>query len=452
MARRNLVILMIVVGLMSIVASISAEEGSWDRLGRTLFGRHNDFYDLHTGKIAQQEFDRRQRARELAWKAIPLAISPLSLHPTMGTTIKDVHDVIKSSGSYEKGKDKHGGIDLGSIQLNYLSVVDTPKFNYCSILAKTRKGRPVYHFNEAFSEALSFFLVGISLPDYKFWANLNKYEPDRIVDKDLGKTDVSKVLLQADLQLKRDMAELTHPQSELGKRYWNLLSRKSEELMPEGNFQLITMTRVWIIPAKVDVYEGENEVYILDAKLNVCTEQEYFSATAIEYKSPPLSRKQRLLQNYSEHLTKTMILPRLTEKVNYAKDYARLRKVFYSLILAQWYKQRFRYRNSIFSEIIDKGNIKDYTSKEPWSPKAIWQSYVNSLEQGEYSILEEETRQEGNDIIQMRRHYFSGGVDFTNIKISEARRIPKNRESALRVINQRLKSDGLLLFYDFIKR
>lgn len=111
-------ILLIVIWLMS----VDIVEGGWlDRLRQTLFGRHNDFYDLHMGKISQDEFDRREKARELAWKAIPLAISPLAMHSYMGTNIKNIDKVLKSSGVYEKSKDyekskkskdKHGGIDF----------------------------------------------------------------------------------------------------------------------------------------------------------------------------------------------------------------------------------------------------------------------------------------------------------------------------------------------------
>lgn len=77
-----------------------ATPNRWDQFGRTLFGRHEDFWDLHTGGISQKEFNRREKVRETAWKALPLAISPLSLLPGMGTNIRDIDKVLGESGVY----------------------------------------------------------------------------------------------------------------------------------------------------------------------------------------------------------------------------------------------------------------------------------------------------------------------------------------------------------------
>ena len=68
----------------------------WDQFGRTLFGRHEDFWDLHTGKMSQQEFNRRQKIRETTWKAIPYALSPLTLHPNVGTSIYDASKALEA--------------------------------------------------------------------------------------------------------------------------------------------------------------------------------------------------------------------------------------------------------------------------------------------------------------------------------------------------------------------
>ena len=43
--------------------------------------------------------------------------------------------------------------------------------------------------------------------------------PEQIIDPELEKTDMGKIMLEADLQLKKDTAGLTSPQNPEGKEY-----------------------------------------------------------------------------------------------------------------------------------------------------------------------------------------------------------------------------------------
>ena len=58
---------------------------------------------------------------------------------------------------------------------------------------------------------LSYFLVGVTLPDSMFWVNLRPDSEDQIIDQYLEKTDVGRIMLEADLQLKKDTASMTSP-------------------------------------------------------------------------------------------------------------------------------------------------------------------------------------------------------------------------------------------------
>src|SRR3989338_1362509 len=61
---------------------------------------------------------------------------------------------------------------------------------------------------------LTYFKIGLTLPNEKFWVNLRPDSQDQIIDPELEKTDLGKVLLGADLQLKKDTSSLTSPQKE----------------------------------------------------------------------------------------------------------------------------------------------------------------------------------------------------------------------------------------------
>ena len=52
---------------------------------------------------------------------------------------------------------------------------------------------------------LEYFKIGLALPNDKFWVNLRPDAEDEIIDPELEKTDIGKVLLEADLQLKRTL-------------------------------------------------------------------------------------------------------------------------------------------------------------------------------------------------------------------------------------------------------
>ncbi|HBG64816.1 MAG TPA: hypothetical protein DDX16_11405, partial [Candidatus Omnitrophica bacterium] len=59
------------------------------------------------------------------------------------------------------------------------------------------------------------------MPNDKFWVNLRPDAPEQIIDPELEKTDMGRIMLAADLQLKKDTAGLTSPQNSEGREYWD---------------------------------------------------------------------------------------------------------------------------------------------------------------------------------------------------------------------------------------
>ncbi|HAH20988.1 MAG TPA: hypothetical protein DCL49_08820, partial [Candidatus Omnitrophica bacterium] len=100
------------------------------------------------------------------------------------------------------------------------------------------------------------------------------------------------------------------------------------------------------------------------------------SSQQYEFKDPRLKE----LNEYSTQLIKELIIPKLTYQVNTAKRYAPLRQVYYSLILAQWFKQKYKDRDGSFKESvifknrpfsgrtvpkIDSGDLTNLVAKQP---------------------------------------------------------------------------------------
>jgi hypothetical protein len=250
---------------------------------------------------------------------------------------------------------------------------------------------------------MSYFQIGLALPNDSFWVNLRPDSPDNIIDPFLERTDLGKVLLEADLQLKRDTARATSPQTPEGKLYWDKLYKKAGELFGTDNVTIPTLVRPWIVPGEIIIRETPTNAYIYKATLKVMLEEDYLKGSATySFKDP----REKFLNQYSSQLIKESIIPKLTKEINTSKKYAALRQVYYSLILAQWFKTRNRDTTNPYPSRIDRKDLTDLTSKTPWFRNTYFNAYQKSFKDGEYNLKEQAYSGFG----QVIRTYTSGGI------------------------------------------
>ena len=258
---------------------------------------------------------------------------------------------------------------------------------------------------------LNYFFVGITLPNDTFWVNLRPDSENNIIDPDLATTDVGKILLEADLQLKKDTAKFTSPETPEGKEYWEKLYQKAGELLGYENVTIPTLTRPWIVPGEIIIRETKDNAYIYKATLKVMLEQDYLKDSATyNFDDPRL----KTLNEYSSQLIRDLIIPKLSKEVNISPRYAPLRQVYYSLILAQWFKARFYGKSGVYSWLIDRRTLQGLTSKISWSKTTYFNAYQKSFKNGEYNIQQQVYTPYGQTI----RSYFSGGLSLGEIPIS----------------------------------
>lgn len=269
-------------------------------------------------------------------------------------------------------------------------------------------------------ELLKYFFIGISLPNDSFWVNLRPDAEDNIIDNYLAKTDIGKIMLEADLQLKKDTALATSPETPEGRDYWNKLYQKAGELFGSENITIPTLTRPWIVPDEIIIRETTDSAYVYKATLKVMLEQDYLKNDAVyNFKDERLKQ----LNEYSSQLIRELIIPKLTKEVNTSKRYAPLRQVYYSLILAQWFKARFYGKGDTYSRIINRKDLTNLISKEPRSKTTYFRAYQKSFKDGEYNIQEPVYTPTG----QVIRSYFSGGMIATSTDLDLALRSPTAR-------------------------
>lgn len=265
---------------------------------------------------------------------------------------------------------------------------------------------------EASRRSVEYFQIGLALPNTAFWVNLRPDSPQDIIDPLLAKTDVGKVLLEADLQLKKDLAMATSPDRPVGKRYWDLMYVKAESLFGSvDEMSIPALSRPWIVPAEVIIAETPSGAYIYKATLKVMLEQDHLK-DSVQFSFD--DERLRALNDYSAGLIKELILPQLTREVNASRRYASLRQVYYSLIMAQYFKNKLKGRaaalgaaeGSLISRIDSKG-LTGLASRQPWSPDIYFKAYQKSFQQGEYNKVTEVYTVFGPTI----RTYCTGGVN-----------------------------------------
>jgi RHS repeat-associated protein len=353
----------------------------------------------------------------------------------------------------EQVQNNLGGVNFTSIQLNYISMRNNSisgenDFNFVlKAQGATGNGKQPIDLKDAASLSARSFLTGLTIPDSKFWVNLNPWEEDRIIDRDLSSTDVGRIMLEADLQMKKDFSNYEDPcKSKLGADYWKLLDKKSEELVANcmikypdeiqdaRNITFYPVSRHWIVPDKVNVYGNGNEVYLANATMKIysepVSEHSYFDIANQDRGSlskgcrEDLNLSAKVYGNYVKEIEDKLILPHVVEDINGGDKYSELRQVYFSLALAQWYKQQKMTTKGVFYKLVNSANLTGLNARTSWSAKEIWNRYLTSFTEKEFHCWQNSTTNstyQGDDLTTvtktriLSKYYSVGGVDFEHI-------------------------------------
>ncbi|MDD5115891.1 MAG: hypothetical protein PHW98_02355 [Candidatus Omnitrophica bacterium] len=259
-------------------------------------------------------------------------------------------------------------------------------------------------------QPLRFFYIGLTIPNEDLWVNLRPDSADDVINGCLSATDLGKILLEADLELKKDLAHATFPSTPEGKEYWDKIYGKIEEIYGPGirNTRTCIDTRIWVVPGETIICEDENSAYIYKARLDVVTETEYLRDKRT---GKNIDRRIKIINDYSSRLMKDIILPKIRKEINTGSKYAPLRQAYYSLILAQWFKHKFYGAGGLYPYLINRRNLTGLTSKEKWSKDTYFKEYQKSYLGREYDLEVSVFDLSGKSV----RTYSSGGIDFTGI-------------------------------------
>lgn len=222
---------------------------------------------------------------------------------------------------------------------------------------------------------INYFLAALAIDNESLWVNLSPYEANRIIDSKLENTELGRDMLSQDYILKQLSSSLTHPKSELGKSYWQKMDHNISE------------SKIWISADKVEIFEKSNAVFINKALLKVESEDKQSKLALNE-----------LIEN-------------IKNDVNNGKNFAKLRQIYHSVILARWFKNKFK--ESVYRGYIEQNNLSAIDDISPEIKDKIWNLYCESFNKGVYDTVK-------LDSINKRKRYFSGGLVLNNLKMSSA--------------------------------
>jgi hypothetical protein len=298
-----------------------------------------------------------------------------------------------------------GGIDFSRIQLAYLSDPGDGsglQYAFGAPTSPSDGGSASGALNAAGLASAAFF-VWLELDPSADWVNLNPTEPDRIVDAQMGRTDVGRIMLQADLALKKDVGTLIYPNSALGKSFWSGL---------EGG---CFASRVWVVPSPAQVYTSGDKLYILKAPLNVKMEADYLQLPKGQTAAVSCPKQDAVTQAHNEALYRSLVLPKLVSMVNTDPSFADLRTIYRSRVAAEWYRDLSASKHTSYASLIDQDNISQWTTTTAWKPKQTFQQYVTSYTKGEWHVTN--TVNKGDYTYEY--DYTYGGVDLTSVPIQQ---------------------------------
>jgi len=264
---------------------------------------------------------------------------------------------------------------------------------------------------------IRYFLAGLTIPEDKLWVNLSPLDKDRVTPNILNSTDLGNDLVRQDYMLKQLGSALTYPETDIGQAYWSDLRSALVQQTGNPDGAIDSFSKLWIVPESAAVYEKGNTVLITEAKLKTILDQDYRLMNKMG--------GNQTINNAALDIARNKILPEVNKDVNNSKSFAQLRQIYYSIILAQWFKEKLR--ESFYKEYINKEKTGEVNTADPTVKEKMFQRYVQSFQNGVYNYV----RVEKDGYQTVHRQYYSGGIQpAADLTIGKKIRIATDQEAA----------------------
>ncbi len=263
-------------------------------------------------------------------------------------------------------------------------------------------------FERESQKLVKYFLAALTIPDSEVWVNLSPSEKDQMISKVLGLTEMGRDLLAQDYILKQVTASLTNPETALGQRYWNELYRRAKERFGTTRIPLDSFTKVWIMPDEAEVFERDGTALVVGGRLKLMVDRDYLTMkNTLRPESGLAEKEATTVTDMASEVFKETVLPDLERAVNRDKNFALVRQVYNSVILATWYKRALK--DSLLGQVyVDKNKIAGVNLDDTKVNTEIYEQYIEALRRGVYNIVRDDFVPDEKAVYS--RRYFSGGI------------------------------------------
>ncbi|MBF0595362.1 MAG: hypothetical protein HQL22_10420, partial [Candidatus Omnitrophica bacterium] len=326
--------------------------------------------------------------------------------------------------------------------LKGLKVYPNNPFQLDFILEKGKK-TPLNVRGPVAQRLVKYFLAALTVPEKELWVNLSPYEKERIIPDSFGETTLGRDLLAQDYLLKQITSSLLSPDSATGKLFWQKVYAQAYRQFGTTDIPMEAFHKVWIVPEHAVVYEKYGTVaYVAEAKLKVLLDTDYLatvnnSSPTGEHVTPeggsvspstlptyqPMNTKAFQgstiadpTQDISKNIMREVVIPVLEKEVNEGANFAIIRQVYSSLILAAWFKRKIK-SSLLYQAYVDRHKISGLEpqgvmkgSDDDLTPEKIWDRYVVAFKKGVVNIVRDEKDDLSGEVLP--RKYFTGGAAF----------------------------------------
>ena len=293
---------------------------------------------------------------------------------------------------------------------------------------------------------VKYYLTALTIPDEESWVNLSPYEGDRIIPDALAMTEMGKDMLEEDYLLKQVASSLTNPNSDLGQKFWQKVYKEVGEKYGTTDVPVKTFSKVWIVPDTAQITEENGVVYIGRTHLKVMLDQDYTSLKADLRKERSgkgiSSREAEGINAVSSKVTREIVLPLLDKEVNEGRNFAQVRQMYHSAVLAIWFKDALK--ESLLGKVyVNKGKVGGIDIQEKDIKEKVYERYLKAYRRGAYNLIKEDFDLTSGKTLP--RKYFAGGINYGSRVRGALRHVPPSSIASQGVPADRLSSSSVLL-------
>ncbi len=289
-------------------------------------------------------------------------------------------------------------------------------FNFYFVMNKGEQFLEADIKKNEYNKLIKYFLASLTTPNNDMWVNLSPYESTRIIPDNFAGTEMGRDLLAQDYLLKQFASSLMYPEDETGKLFWERVYSRAQEEFGTTDIPVDTFNKVWIVPDRADIYQKDDTVFLVDSHLKVMMEQDFMAieenkemfGNVIEDQSGETDAARKIASD----VVREVIIPIIEKEVNEGSNFAQVRQIYNSMILAAWFKKTLK--ESLLGQVYaDKSKVAGVEVNDPQAREKIYQQYLEAYKIGVFNYIKEDMDPLTQEMLP--RKYFSGGalpIDF----------------------------------------